>query len=42
MIVGKKVRLRPIQRDDLPRYVEWFGDPEVRRNLAIYLPFSLA
>ena len=42
MIVGKKVRLRPIERDDLPRYVEWFGDPEVRRYLAIYLPFSLA
>ncbi len=42
MIVGKKVRLRPIERDDLPRFVEWFGDPEVRRHLLIYLPFSLA
>jgi diamine N-acetyltransferase len=42
MIVGKKVRLRPIERGDLPRFVEWFGDPEVRRHLAIYLPFSLA
>ena len=42
MIVGKKVRLRPIERDDLPRFVEWFCDPEVRRHLTIYLPFSLA
>jgi len=42
MIVGKKVRLRPIERDDLPRFVEWFGDPEVRRHLLHYLPFSLA
>ncbi len=42
MIIGKKVRLRPIERDDLPRYVEWFGDPEIRRHLLIYLPFSLA
>jgi RimJ/RimL family protein N-acetyltransferase len=42
MIVGEKVRLRPIERDDLPRYVKWFGDPEVRRHLAMYLPFSLA
>ena len=42
MILGKKVRLRPIERDDLPRFVEWFGDPDVRRHLAIYLPFSLA
>ena len=41
MIVGKKVRLRPIERDDLPRFVEWFSDPEVRHYLLIYLPFSL-
>jgi RimJ/RimL family protein N-acetyltransferase len=26
----------------LPRFVEWFGDSEVRRHLDIYLPFSLA
>ena len=42
MILGDKVRLRPIEREDLPRYVRWFGDPEVRRHLLIYLPFSLA
>lgn len=42
MIVGEKVRLRPIERDDLPRFVEWFSDPEVRRYLLVYLPFSLA
>jgi diamine N-acetyltransferase len=42
VILGEKVRLRPIEREDLPRYVRWFGDPEVRRYLALYLPFSLA
>ena len=42
MIVGRKVRLRPVERDDLPRFVEWFGDPDVRRYLLLYLPFSLA
>jgi diamine N-acetyltransferase len=42
MILGERVRLRPIERDDLPRFVEWFGDPEVRRHLLVYLPFSLA
>jgi RimJ/RimL family protein N-acetyltransferase len=42
MIAGKKVRLRSIERDDLPRYVEWFGDPKVRRHLLVWLPFSLA
>jgi diamine N-acetyltransferase len=42
MIPGKNIRLRPIERDDLPRFVAWFSDPEVRRHLGIYLPFSLA
>lgn len=42
MIAGEKVRLRPIERADLPHFVEWFGDPEVRRHLDMYLPFSLA
>jgi RimJ/RimL family protein N-acetyltransferase len=42
VIVGEKVRLRPIKRDDLPCFVEWFSDPEVRRYLDMYLPFSLA
>lgn len=42
MIVGGRVQLRPIERDDLPRFVEWFSDPEVRRHLLVYLPFSLA
>jgi diamine N-acetyltransferase len=42
MILGEKVRLRPIERDDLPRFVEWFSDPEVRRHLGVWLPFSLA
>ena len=42
MIVGEKVRLRPIEGDDLPRCVKWFADPDVRHHLANYLPFSLA
>jgi RimJ/RimL family protein N-acetyltransferase len=42
VIVGASVRLRPIERDDLPHFVEWFGDPEVRHHLDLYLPFSLA
>jgi RimJ/RimL family protein N-acetyltransferase len=42
MLMGRKIRLRPVERDDLPRFVAWFGDPEVHRHLAIWLPFSLA
>ena len=30
MILGERVRLRPIEKDDLPRYVKWFSDPELR------------
>jgi RimJ/RimL family protein N-acetyltransferase len=41
MIFGERVRIRPVERDDLPRYVEWFGDPDVVRYLETFLGFSL-
>ncbi len=41
MIVGKRVRLRAIEREDLPRFVDWLNDPEVRRNLILYQPLSI-
>jgi RimJ/RimL family protein N-acetyltransferase len=41
MILGEWVRLRPIERADLPRFVAWFGDPEVRQHLALYRPMGL-
>jgi diamine N-acetyltransferase len=42
MIVGQRVRLRRIERDDLPRFVAWLNDPEVRDHLALYHPMGLA
>ncbi|MBM4422561.1 MAG: GNAT family N-acetyltransferase [Chloroflexi bacterium] len=42
MIVGERIRLRPIERDDLPRFVAWFADPEVRDGLSIFMPIGLA
>ena len=42
MIYGAKVRLRAVERSDLPRYVAWLNDPEVRRGLAQVFPLSLA
>ncbi len=39
---GKKVRLRAIEREDLPHYVEWFADPSVSENLESQIPMSLA
>jgi diamine N-acetyltransferase len=41
MIFGKRVRLRAIEKDDLPRFVAWLNDPEVRRNLILYQPLSI-
>ena len=41
MIIGKRVRLRAPMREDLPRFVAWLNDPEVRQGLSLYLPLSL-
>jgi RimJ/RimL family protein N-acetyltransferase len=42
MLPGERVRLRAPERDDLPTFVRWFNDPEVRHFLAAYLPMSMA
>lgn len=41
MIYGKRIRLRGVERSDLPKYYEWVNDPEVNEGLAIYLPLSM-
>jgi RimJ/RimL family protein N-acetyltransferase len=40
VILGEKIRLRAIEREDIPTFVRWFNDPEVRRYLEMYLPMS--
>lgn len=42
MIIGNRVRLRAIEKEDLPYYVKWLNDPEVKEGLAKILPLSLA
>lgn len=42
MIVGKNLRLRALEKEDLPKFVEWLNDPEVIENLFVDHPFSLA
>lgn len=42
MIYGERVRLRDNEREDLPRYVEWLNDPDVRQGLSLAFPLSLA
>jgi RimJ/RimL family protein N-acetyltransferase len=41
MIYGERIRLRAPEREDLPRFVAWLNDPEVRENILLYLPMSL-
>ena len=41
MIYGERIRLRAIEREDLPTFVEWLNDPEVIAGLVIYVPMSL-
>ena len=42
MIMGERVRFRAPVREDIPRFVNWLNDPEVRRGLLLYLPMSQA
>jgi RimJ/RimL family protein N-acetyltransferase len=42
MLFGDRIRLRAIERADLPTFVRWFNDPDVRRYLAMYAPMSSA
>jgi RimJ/RimL family protein N-acetyltransferase len=41
MIYGSRIRLRAVERSDLPLFVDWLNYPEVRRGLAQHRPFSL-
>jgi len=41
LIIGEQLRLRAIEREDLPLFVSWFNDPEIRQGLLMYQPFSL-
>jgi RimJ/RimL family protein N-acetyltransferase len=42
MIYGERVRFRAVEPDDLPVFVRWINDPEVRRGIGKYLPFAMA
>ena len=42
MIYGERIRFRHAEREDLPTFVGWINDPEVRAGISLYLPMSLA
>lgn len=41
MIIGKRVRLRALEKEDLQAFVRWFNDPEVRGNIMMVQPLSM-
>jgi diamine N-acetyltransferase len=42
MILGERIRLRRNERADIPKFVEWLNDPEVRQYLSLNMPISSA
>ena len=40
MIISERIRLRAIEREDTPRFVEWLNDLEVTAGLLIHLPLA--
>jgi len=40
MIFGKRVRLRKLERGDIPVFVEWLNDNDIRQFISLYLPIS--
>jgi diamine N-acetyltransferase len=40
MIYGERIRLRAVERADLPAFVSWLNDPEVRQGLLLHSPVS--
>jgi RimJ/RimL family protein N-acetyltransferase len=41
MLTGERVTLRAIERDDLPRYVQWLNEPAILAFFGPNLPMSL-
>lgn len=42
MIIGDQIRFRAIEKEDLPSFVRWLNDPEVKEGLFMLYPLSLA
>jgi len=40
-LLGEKIYLRPLEREDAPLIVAWVNDPEVTRMLDLYRPTNL-
>lgn len=41
MLIGDRVRLRALEREDVPTCARWMNDPEVREHLLVVAPMSI-
>ncbi len=41
MIYSKRLRLRAVEKTDLPKFYEWINDPEVIAGLGTFMPMSM-
>jgi len=41
VIYGERIRFRRVERSDLPTYVRWISEPEVRRGISMIQPMSM-
>ena len=39
-LIGERIYLRPLERDDAPIFVPWVNDQEITRNLILYRPMN--
>lgn len=40
MIYGERIRFRAVEKEDLPHFVNWLNDPEVRQGILLHSPVS--
>jgi RimJ/RimL family protein N-acetyltransferase len=40
MIYGERIRLRGVEKEDLPQFVAWLNDPEVIDGLGLFMPIA--
>jgi len=39
-LIGERIYLRPLEREDAPIFVPWVNDQEITRNLILYRPMN--
>ncbi|HEY9089197.1 MAG TPA: GNAT family protein [Anaerolineaceae bacterium] len=42
MLIGSRIRLRAIERSEIPMLTGWFNDPEIRQYIPLYWTMSQA